>query len=111
MTLSPFDLAIAFFIVVTMPLLIWVNYSKREGGVQGYLWRESPILMWLSLVFLSLIFLFSLTELLTYYGFLSVETEDNMSMLLGIPMFFLSMSIIGFGIVAALRYLRARPGA
>lgn len=111
MTLSPIDLAVAFLIVVMMPLFIWVNYSKREGGVQGYLWRKSPVLMWLSLVFLSLIFLFSATDLLTHYGYLAAGTKDQMSMILGVPMFFLSMGIIGLGIVAGLRFLRARPSA
>ncbi len=111
MTLSPFDLAVAIIIVVMMPLLMWVNYRTRESGVQGYLWRESPILMWVSLVFLGLIFLFSAVELLTHYGVLTAATEDQISMLVGIPMLLLSLAIIGMGIAAALRYMRARRSA
>jgi hypothetical protein len=111
MPLSPFDLAVAFIIVVTMPVIIWVNYKKREGGLQGYLWRESPTLVWVSLVFLGLILLFSVVELLAHYGFLSVETDELVSMILGIPLLVLSIAIIGLAIVAVIRYLRARPSA
>jgi hypothetical protein len=111
MPLSPFDLAVAFIIVATMPVIIWVNYNKREGGLQGYLWRESPTLVWVSLAFLAMILLFSVIELLAHYGFLAVETEEQISVMLGIPMLVLSIAIIALAIVAVVRYLRARASA
>ena len=111
MPLDTFELATTIIMVVTMPLLIWVNYRKREGGLQGYLWRESPTLMWLSLVLLSLILFLSVAKLLTHYGFLSVETEKLMSMIIGIPMVVPLLAIIGLAIAAAARYVRARPSS
>jgi len=111
MVLSPFDLTIALLIVALMPFIIWVNYSKRDGGVQGYLWRESPILVWVSLVFLGLIFLSSLTRLLAHYGLLSLETMDTLSMILGIPMLVLSISILVLATVTVIRYVRIRNSA
>lgn len=111
MTLSPFDLWVAIIVVVMMPLIIWVNYSKREGGLQGYLWRESPTLVWTSLVFLSLVFASAAARLLSHYGFLSLEADDILSMALGIPLFVLSMAIIVMGSLAFVKYMRSSRGA
>src|SRR4051794_13568337 len=79
MTLSPFDLAVSYAIVVAMPVIIWANYRTRDVGLMGHLWRETPVLALASLIFLSLITLFSAIELLTHYGFLSAEIEDTLS--------------------------------
>jgi hypothetical protein len=52
MTMSTFDLAIAFGVVALMPWVIWANYRNREGGLSGYLWREHPMLVRAALAFL-----------------------------------------------------------
>jgi hypothetical protein len=36
MTMSTFDLAIAFGVVALMPWIIWTNHRIREGGLSGY---------------------------------------------------------------------------
>jgi hypothetical protein len=111
MTLNPFDLTVAILVVVMMPMIIWVNYSKRDGGLQGYLWRESPVLMWTSLAFLSVIFLFSVVQLATHYGFFAPEAEAMLSIALGIPMLVMSLAILALGGGMIVKYLQARPGA
>ena len=111
MTMSTFDLAVSFGVVAVMPWIIWANYRIREGGLSGYLWREHPMLVWAGLAFLSLMLLFNVIELLTHFGLIPLETEEMLSIALGIPMFLLSVVVIGLGSAAAVRYLRGRPAA
>jgi hypothetical protein len=108
MTMSAFDLAVSFGVVAVMPWIIWANYRIREGGLSGYLWREHPMLVWAALAFLSLMLLFNVIELLTHFGLIPLETEEVLSMALGIPMVGLSIFIILFGSAAAVAFLRAR---
>jgi len=108
MTMSTFDLAVSFGVVALLPWIIWANYRIREGGLSGYLWREHPMLVRAGLAFLSLILLFNVVELLTHFSLIPLETEEVLSMALGIPMFGLSMIIILFGSAAAVAFLRAR---
>lgn len=108
MTMSTFDLAVFFGVVALMPWIIWANYRIREGGLSGYLWREHPMLVRAGLAFLSLILLFNVVELLTHFSLIPLETEEVLSMALGIPMFGLSIIIVLFGSAAAVAFLRAR---
>ena len=111
MTMSTFDLAVSFGVVAVMPWIIWANYRIREGGLSGYLWREHPMLVWAGLAFLSLMLLFNVIELLTHFGLIPLETEEMLSIALGIPMFLLSVVVIGLSSAAAIQYLRGRPAA
>ena len=108
MTMSTFDLAVSFGVVALVPWIIWANYRIREGGLSGYLWREHPLLVWAALAFLSLMLLFNVIELLTHFGLIQLETEEMLSMALGISMGGLSIIIVLFGSAAAVAFLRAR---
>lgn len=109
MPLSTFDFAMAIAVVVMMPIIIWVNYKKREGGLQGYLWREHPTLVWIGLIFLGLLVLSSAARLLTHFGVLSLDTENLLAIVLGVPMFVLSLGVIVLGSLAAIKYFQNRP--
>lgn len=108
MTMSTFDLAVAFGVVAVMPWIIWANYRIREGGLSGYLWREHPMLVWAALAFLSLMLLFNVIELLTHFGLIPRGTEEMLSMALGITILLLSVGIICFASTAAVAFLRTR---
>ena len=87
-----------------MPLIIAVNFN-RQAGVMGYVWREAPGLARVGLVFLALTWLAAIESVLTYYGLLSAESGNTISMLLGIPMFALSMIILIWSAVLLVRFL------
>ena len=104
MIASTFDLWVAVGIVIMMPLIIAVNFN-RQAGVMGYVWREAPGLARVGLVFLALTWLAAIQSVLTYYGLLSAESGNTISMLLGIPMFALSMIILIWAAVLLVRFL------
>jgi hypothetical protein len=87
-----------------MPLIIAVN-SNRQVGVMGYVWREAPGLARVALVFLALTWLTAIQSLLTYYGALPAQVDDTISVVLGIPMFALSMTILIWGAVLLVRFV------
>ena len=104
MILSTFDLWVAVGVVIMMPLIIAVN-SNRQAGVMGYVWREAPGLARVGLVFLALTWLTAIQSLLTYYGALPTQVDDTISVVLGIPMFALSMIILIWGAVLLVRFV------
>jgi hypothetical protein len=104
MIASTFDLWVAVGIVIMMPLIIAVNFN-RQAGVMGYVWREAPGLARVGLVFLALTWLAAIQSVLTYYSLLSAESGNTISMLLGIPMFALSMIILIWAAVLLVRFL------
>jgi hypothetical protein len=108
MTLSPFYFWIAVAMVVAMPYIIWANYQAREG-IMAHLWREDPTLVRATLTFLSLLVLFAASELLAYYDLLSRQTYDVVSMVLGLGMLILSLSVLYLGTRAAFRYMGDKP--
>ena len=105
MIASTFDLWVAIGVAVVMPLIIAVNLN-RQVGVMAYVWREAPGLARAGLVFLALTWLTAIQSLLTHYGLLSAESDDTLSILLGIPMFALSMIILIWGTILLLRFLK-----
>jgi hypothetical protein len=104
MIASTFDLWVAVGVVFMMPLIIAVNFN-RQAGVMGYVWREAPGLARVGLVFLALTWLAAIQSLLTYYGVLPAQVDDAISVVLGIPMFALSMIILIWGAVLLVRFL------
>jgi hypothetical protein len=104
MILSTFDLWVAVGIVIMMPLIIAVNLN-RQAGVMGYVWREAPGLARVGLVFLGLTWLAAIQSLLTHYGVLPTLVDDTLSVVLGIPMFALSMVILIWGSVLLVRFV------
>ena len=106
MIASTFDLWVAIAVVVMMPLIIWVNYYNRQSGIMGYLWREAPGLARIGLMFLALAWLTAIQTLLTYTGLLSAESDNAISMVLGIPMFALSIVVLIWGTILLLRFLK-----
>jgi hypothetical protein len=112
MIASTFDLTVAVAAAVVLPLIIAVNI-KRQGGAMGYVWREAPNLARISLVFLFLTWLSAIQSLLRYKGLLSLEIDNTLSLLLGIPMFALSMVILIWGTMLLVRFLKGgqAPGS
>lgn len=108
MIATTLDFWIAVGVLVLMPPIILVNYYNRQSGVMGYLWREHPNLVRIGLFFLGLVWLSSLEGLLTYYGLLTPEADSVLSMVLGVPMFILSMVILVMGTMAFVKYWRPR---
>ena len=104
MIASTFDLWVAVGVAIMMPLIIAVNFD-RQAGVMGYVWREAPGLARIGLVFLALTWLAAIQSVLTYYSLLSAESVNTISMLLGIPMFALSMIILIWAAVLLVRFL------
>ena len=107
MIASTFDLWVAIAVVVVMPLIIAVNLG-RQAGVMGYVWREAPNLARIGLVFLVLTWFAAMQSLLSHYGLLSAESDNTLAILLGIPMFVLSMVILIWGTVLLMRFLKGR---
>lgn len=107
---SSSDLWIAIGVAVLMPLIIWVNLFNRQSGIMGYLWRESPWLARIGLVFLALVWLGTVIELGTHYGVLSTRLGEMASIVLGIPMLILSLAILTMSALVIARYLRSRRG-
>jgi hypothetical protein len=105
MIASTFDLTVAVAAAVMLPLIIAVN-TKRQGGAMGYVWREAPNLARLGLVFLFLTWLSAIQSLLNYNGLIPPDIDTPIAMLLGIPMFVLSMIILIWGTMLLVRFLK-----
>lgn len=91
---SSSDLWIAIGVFALMPLIIWVNLFNRQSGVMGYLWRESPWLARIGLVFLALVWFATAVELGVHYGVVSAGLGETASIVLGIPMLVLSLVVL-----------------
>jgi hypothetical protein len=104
------DVALNMLLVVMMPIIIWANLSKRvaQSPLNAYLWREHPILMWVSLVFLGMLVLYCAMELMGYFGIVAAATVEMAGLLIGIPMLMLSLTVIGLAVNAGLKALRSR---
>lgn len=111
MITSTWDLSIAIAVFVFLPLIIWMNYHNRGSGLMGYLWRDSPNLVRIGLLFLCLCWLSSAQELAAHFGFLTQDAAETLSIVLGVPMLLLSMAILVMGGLATARYLRSRHDA
>lgn len=107
MIASTFDLWVAIAVVVMMPLIIAANIN-RQGGVMGYVWCEAPNLARIGLAFLVLTWFSAIQSLLNHYGLIPAETDNTVSMLLGIPMFALSMVILIWGTILFVRFFKDR---
>ena len=105
-SLATFDLIMNFLILVMMPLIILGNLTLK-GPAQTYMWREHPHLMSAALVFLGLLVVFAGSEVLGHFGFVSAETVEMAAIVVGLPVLALSLGILYFGSLAALRALRA----
>lgn len=107
MIASTFDLVVAIAVAVMMPLIIGVNLN-RQVGAMGYVWREAPNLFRLGLIFLIFTWLTAIQSLLSYYGLIPAEIDNTLSILLGIPMFALSMVILIWGTMLTVRFFKSR---
>jgi hypothetical protein len=105
MIASTFDLAVAIAVAVMLPLIIAANL-KHQGGVMGYVWREAPNLARIGLVFLTLTWFAAIQSLLNYNGLLAGDIDNTISILLGIPMFVLSIVILIWGTMLFVRFLK-----
>jgi hypothetical protein len=94
--LDSHDLLINIIVVVMMPLIIWANLRKAglKYPLNAYLWRENPNLMRLSLVYLSLLTMYSAMELAGHFGFASAAAVDQAGFIVGLPMLALSVLIL-----------------
>jgi hypothetical protein len=104
---STIDLWVAIAVVVVMPLIIAVNIN-RQDGIMGYLWREAPNLARIGLAFLVVTWFSAIRSVLYAYGLLSAETDTTISVVLGIPMFALSMIILIWGTILFVRFFKSR---
>ena len=104
-SLATFDLIMNFLILVMMPLIILGNLTLK-GPAQAYMWREHPHLMSAALVFLGLLVVFAGSEVLGHFGLVSGETVEMAAIVVGLPVLTLSVAILYFGSLAALRALR-----
>lgn len=104
---SAIDLWVAIAVVVVMPLIIAVNIN-RQDGIMGYLWREAPNLARIGLAFLVVTWFSAIRSVLSGFGLLSAEIDNTISILLGIPMFALSMIILIWGTMLFVRFFKGR---
>lgn len=107
--LATFDLLMNFIILVMMPLIILGNLTLK-GPAQVYMWREHPHLTSAALVFLGLLVVFAGSEVLGHFGLVSGETVEMAAIVVGIPVLALSVAILYFGSLAALKVLQAWRG-
>lgn len=105
MIASTIDLWIAVAVIVMMPLIIAVNIN-RQDGVMGYVWREAPNLARAGLAFLVVTWFSAIRSVLSGYGLLSAASDNTISILLGIPMFALSMIILVWGALLLVRFFK-----
>jgi hypothetical protein len=105
-----FNPAIAIAVVALLPPIIWINYHHRQGGLSGYLWRESPIFVHIMLALLFTVWLGTAFDLAAHYGFLSARALEILNTLIGAPMLILSLCVLVLGTRLLIRYLRLRSG-
>lgn len=101
----------AIGVLLLGPIIIWVNYYRRQVGIMGYVWRESPNLARIGLIFLGVMWVGALRELVTQYGILPAEASQTASLVIRISMVVLSMAIHVMATVLFIRYLRSRERA
>jgi len=106
--LDTHDLLINVLVLIMMPLLIWANLRDYglKGPIQGYLWREHPYFMRVCLLILGMITLFSAITLARYYGLVSDEFAETLSMLVGIPFMVASLAIVVLAVTGSLKLYR-----
>lgn len=102
------DLVTAVGVLLLMPPIIWINIYNRQSGLMGYIWRESPWLAWVGLIFLGLVWLTSAIELAVYYGLVSSDIAQTPASVLGGLMLVLSLTILGLASIVVTKYLKSR---
>ena len=102
------DLVTAVGVLLLMPPIIWFNAYNRHSGLMGYIWRESPWLGWVGVIFLGLVWLTSAIELAVYFGLVSSEAVQMPASVLGGLMLFLSLAVLALSSIAVTKYLTSR---
>lgn len=83
-------------IAVLMTLLVfnlWIALFAKERPV-GAGWREHPRLMWSSMVFISLLVLFTASDLAARYGLISAQALEAAGAWIAIPAMVLALWVI-----------------
>ncbi len=111
--LGPVDLALNIFIAVGFPLIIAANVWNwgPRSPLNGYMWREEPSLMRVSLVVIALLALFAYVQLALHFGLLSAPYDNVAMAVIGVPFAIAAVAEIWLAVGALRRYLRARQSA
>jgi hypothetical protein len=106
--LDTYDLVINVLVLVIMPILIWANLRTYglKGPIQAYLWREFPNFMRVCLLILGMLTLFSAITLARYYGLISDELGETLSMVVGILFMVASLAMVALTVAASLKLYR-----
>lgn len=109
--LGTFELYLNIFIAIWFPLLILVNLKNwgERSPLNGYLWRQEPGLMRMSLLLIAMLAAYACVRLAIQWGFLPGARMDTALALLAVPFLLASMAELWLGGRALVRYLRARP--
>ncbi len=111
--LGTVDLYLTIFAAVVLPLILVANLTGgvRSSPASAYLWRDHPTFMWLSMVILGVLSLFSLVQLAGHYGIVSGAVAETAMTVIGIPFLVLAIAEIWLGGRIAVQYLRNRRAA
>jgi hypothetical protein len=107
--LGTYDLYLNLFVAVVMPILIVANLMGwSRNAMNDFLWREHAPFMWLSLIILGLLTVWSWTQLAVHFGLLASGVADVVMMVVGIPFLVAAVAEIWMGTRLFIRWMRTR---
>lgn len=111
--LGTYDLYMNIFAAVVLPLIIAANLNPRvrSFGNNAYLWRDHAKFMWLSMVIIGLLSLWSIVQLAGHFGLVSGQVVQVAMPAFGIPFLILAVAEIWMAGRIAIQLLQARRAA
>jgi hypothetical protein len=111
--LGTYDLYMNIFAAVVLPLIIAANLNPRvrSFGNNAYLWRDHAKFMWLSMVIIVLLSLWSIVQLAGHFGLVSGQVVQVAMPAFGIPFLILAVAEIWMAGRIAIQLLQARRAA
>ena len=95
-----------------MPVIIAANLMGwSRNAMNDYLWREQAPFMWLSMVIIGLLTLWSWTQLAVHFGLVPQTFGDTAMLVIGVPFLFAAVAEIWLGTKLLIRWLRTRGSA
>jgi hypothetical protein len=111
--LGTYDLYVNIFAAVVLPLILAANLNPRvrSSGKNAYLWREHAKFMWLSMVIIGLLSMWSMVQLAGHFGLVSGQMVQSAMPVFGIPFLILAVAEIWMAGRIAIGFLQARRAA
>lgn len=110
--LGTYDLYLNIFVAVVMPVIILANLMGwSRNPMNDYLWREHPRFMWLSMLIIGLLAVWSWIQLAVHFGIVPAAFGETALLVIGVPFLIAAVAEIWLATKLLIRWLRTRGSA